>query len=305
MFKKICPVYGKEFEAENTRKVFCSKKCKGKHYREAHKEEILEYKRKNYYRYREQNAERMRKKRAEGLKVNDIQECEKRYKKQFEEYFREYEYIKGYNHSDSMILIRHKKCGHVFTINAQMLRKYKRLQKENIECPRCKKLQKEVKMLITSKLEIINKNKKELEKRKDIVKNIKLKVDKKRKVCKVCGKEFYGKGKTCSDICKLELKRMYEREKDYRRRMSMRNNGDMQDISILKLMERDNNTCYLCGNEVDINDYHIDKKGTFIAGNNYPSIEHVIPLSKGGTHTWDNVKLACRYCNSIKSDKII
>lgn len=64
MFKKICPVCGKEFEAENTRKVFCSKKCKGKHYREAHKEEILEYKRKNYYRYREQNAERMRKKKS-------------------------------------------------------------------------------------------------------------------------------------------------------------------------------------------------------------------------------------------------
>ena len=70
-------------------------------------------------------------------------------------------------------------------------------------------------------------------------------------------------------------------------------------------MEKDNNTCYLCGNEVNINDYYIDKKGVFIAGNNYPSIEHVIPLSKGGTHTWDNVKLACRHCNSIKSDKII
>ena len=153
MFKKICPVCGKEFEARNSNRVFCSKKCRDKQYRENHKEEIKIKKQDKTY--REKEAERMRRKRAEGLKVNDIQECEKRYKKQFEEYFREYEYIKGYNHSDSMILIRHKKCGHVFIINAQMLRKYKRLQKENIECPKCKKLQKEVKMLITSKLEII------------------------------------------------------------------------------------------------------------------------------------------------------
>jgi hypothetical protein len=319
MFKKICPVCGKEFEAKTSRKVFCGNKCRKKRYRETHKEEIKEQSKR--YRethkeeikakkqdetYRKKEAERMRRKRAEGLKVNDIQECEERYKKQFEEYFKEYEYIKGYTHSDSIIFIRHKKCGHVFTINAQMLRKYKRLQKENIECPRCKEMYKEVRVYIENKLNIISENKKELEKRKNIVKDIKLKVDKKKRICKVCGKTFCSsKGKVCSDICKLELKRMNARKKDYKRRMLMKSNGDMQDISILKLMERDNNTCYLCGNEVDINDYCVDKEGTFIAGNNYPSIEHVIPLSKGGTHTWDNVKLACRHCNSIKSDKII
>jgi len=41
---------------------------------------------------------------------------------------------------------------------------------------------------------------------------------------------------------------------------------------------------------------------TFIAGNMYPSIDHVVPLSRGGLHEWGNVKLAHRICNSIKKD---
>ena len=47
------------------------------------------------------------------------------------------------------------------------------------------------------------------------------------------------------------------------------------------------------------------EEGYFIAGNSYPSIDHIIPVSRGGTHTWDNVQLAHRYCNSIKSNKLV
>jgi len=28
------------------------------------------------------------------------------------------------------------------------------------------------------------------------------------------------------------------------------------------------------------------------------SIEHIIPLSRGGSHTWDNVELLCHRCNT-------
>jgi len=37
----------------------------------------------------------------------------------------------------------------------------------------------------------------------------------------------------------------------------------------------------------------------------YPSIEHVIPIAKGGKHTWDNVKLAHRKCNMEKGIELI
>ena len=33
------------------------------------------------------------------------------------------------------------------------------------------------------------------------------------------------------------------------------------------------------------------------------NVDHVIPRSKGGTHTWDNVVAACRRCNSRKENR--
>ena len=33
------------------------------------------------------------------------------------------------------------------------------------------------------------------------------------------------------------------------------------------------------------------------------TVDHVIPRSKGGTHTWDNVVAACRRCNSRKENR--
>lgn len=35
------------------------------------------------------------------------------------------------------------------------------------------------------------------------------------------------------------------------------------------------------------------------------TIDHIIPRSKGGDHTWDNVVAACNPCNSKKSDKFL
>lgn len=35
-----------------------------------------------------------------------------------------------------------------------------------------------------------------------------------------------------------------------------------------------------------------------------PELDHIIPLSKGGAHTYSNVQLLCRKCNGIKSDSV-
>jgi 5-methylcytosine-specific restriction endonuclease McrA len=34
------------------------------------------------------------------------------------------------------------------------------------------------------------------------------------------------------------------------------------------------------------------------------NIDHVVPRSRGGTHTWDNVVAACRSCNARKEDRL-
>jgi 5-methylcytosine-specific restriction endonuclease McrA len=35
------------------------------------------------------------------------------------------------------------------------------------------------------------------------------------------------------------------------------------------------------------------------------NIDHVIPRSKGGLHTWENVVAACRPCNACKMDRLL
>lgn len=35
------------------------------------------------------------------------------------------------------------------------------------------------------------------------------------------------------------------------------------------------------------------------------NIDHVIPRSRGGTHTWDNVVAACKACNARKEDRML
>jgi 5-methylcytosine-specific restriction endonuclease McrA len=35
------------------------------------------------------------------------------------------------------------------------------------------------------------------------------------------------------------------------------------------------------------------------------SLDHVVPRSRGGSHTWDNVVSCCRRCNHIKADRTV
>ena len=64
-------------------------------------------------------------------------------------------------------------------------------------------------------------------------------------------------------------------------------------VTLKRVIKRDGGICQLCGKTVD----------TTSAGRvrlYYPSIDHIIPLSKGGGHTWNNVQLAHMICNSRK-----
>ena len=54
---------------------------------------------------------------------------------------------------------------------------------------------------------------------------------------------------------------------------------------------------------VDWLDFERRDNGVFIAGRNYPSVDHVIALANGGKHSWENVRLAHCKCNTEKSNK--
>ena len=75
-------------------------------------------------------------------------------------------------------------------------------------------------------------------------------------------------------------------------------------INLERLIERDGGTCYICGGKTS----ERNTKGLGQAwrlDNNYPTIDHVIPLSRDGSHTWDNVKLAHWGCNMEKGGSLL
>lgn len=111
------------------------------------------------------------------------------------------------------------------------------------------------------------------------------------KRCKECNKYFYAetnKIKYCSKKC---INKFRNRQKDKR---IYRNGKPDLSITLTKLYMRDKGVCQLCGRHID---FDCDSNSK-----HYPSIDHIKPIAKGGTHSWDNVQLACRQCNSIKSD---
>lgn len=67
---------------------------------------------------------------------------------------------------------------------------------------------------------------------------------------------------------------------------------------------RDGNRCHICGKQVNKKDFTRTFEGRFIAGPKYPTVDHVIPQSKGGSHEMDNLRLAHKACNSKKSAKL-
>lgn len=68
-----------------------------------------------------------------------------------------------------------------------------------------------------------------------------------------------------------------------------------ESITLNAVITKYDGICQICGQKVDksdIKDGHIRKR--------YPTVDHIIPLSKGGSHTWDNVQLAHMGCNAGK-----
>jgi len=63
--------------------------------------------------------------------------------------------------------------------------------------------------------------------------------------------------------------------------------GDICALDIKAVFERDGDQCLACG------------------ATEHLSIDHIVPLVKGGTNLRDNLQTLCRSCNSVKHDKTI
>lgn len=198
-----------------------------------------------------------------------------------------WEYIGGYTSCDGFMDIRHS-CGTVVHKSATSVRK-----SNSIRCPVCAEREKE------QKRKQEDRRKKQQEERRQKQQNRFSGETMTFKVCVVCNSIFVGKNKR-QCCCSPECTRRHS-NKTSSRRKDARVKGKVvdRDITLDKLYARDYGICHICGGLCDWND--IEMKGEWtIAGDAYPSIDHVIPLARGGVHSWENVKLAHRICNSHK-----
>lgn len=124
--------------------------------------------------------------------------------------------------------------------------------------------------------------------------------------CKECGVEFTTEcGNKHSVFCSPHCAVVNERRREHsteRHKQAKRSSKRMRKkllrcslgaVSYESLYERDTGICRICGlpvhSEKGVDDYW---DGT---------IDHIVPLSKGGEHSMSNCQLAHRVCNSLKN----
>lgn len=112
--------------------------------------------------------------------------------------------------------------------------------------------------------------------------------------CRECGREFlpeYGdkKRKYCSEAC---LRRSMRRERKQRERARMRN-ARVETVNAVEVFSRDKWRCQLCKKKLKRSDRGTIKDGA-------PELDHIVPLSKGGEHSYRNTQCVCRRCNAEK-----
>lgn len=110
--------------------------------------------------------------------------------------------------------------------------------------------------------------------------------------CARCSSTFVRPPHTQKAYCSERCRDATQKRNRHHTQRSTSRKGER--ITLRALGNRDNWTCHICKRRV-----------THKPGNTQrsPSIDHLIPLSDpNGTHTWDNVALAHRACNSTRSN---
>jgi 5-methylcytosine-specific restriction endonuclease McrA len=120
------------------------------------------------------------------------------------------------------------------------------------------------------------------------------------RICPICRREFFPseaaamQSRLCSPACIDKARRAHQRVHKQKRRAAERG-VHAEAVDPIKVFDRDGWRCQLCGIRTPK-----AKRGT--CKPDAPELDHIIPLSKGGEHTYRNTQCACRRCNGAKSD---
>ena len=111
-------------------------------------------------------------------------------------------------------------------------------------------------------------------------------------ICDECGKEHTVKPEEkrrrfCSDKCQRRYSKRIARAK-------RKNIIIVEEVSHFKVFRKDKFRCQHCGCKVQKKD---------LLANNAAELDHIVPVSLGGPHSYSNVQTLCRKCNQEKSNK--
>ena len=113
-------------------------------------------------------------------------------------------------------------------------------------------------------------------------------------ICIMCGSPFStldDKQICCSERCRRQRDTVIRNT----RLKHLKEAGQLDEtVTLRNVYLRFKGICQGCGNTLSFE--------SEVTSDEYPSVDHIIPLSKGGTHEWSNVQLLCRGCNIAKSD---
>lgn len=117
------------------------------------------------------------------------------------------------------------------------------------------------------------------------------------KACIDCDTIFLtGHNKTIRcNYCQSKVKNDYTTMKRIKNRMNG-SNADIEFISRIKVFTNANWECKICGCKTQKDNLYADDAA---------ELDHITPISKGGSHTYNNVQLLCRKCNWTKAENIL
>ena len=117
--------------------------------------------------------------------------------------------------------------------------------------------------------------------------------------CKECGTKFFSHSeihKSRIVFCSNGCSRRYLKRKNEARKRVAKKNVVIESFSLYQILVRDAYICGICGNLIDIS-LPVNHRMS-------ATIDHIMPLSKGGAHCWNNVQAAHLSCNAAKHNVI-
>lgn len=110
-------------------------------------------------------------------------------------------------------------------------------------------------------------------------------------------KQYRQKHKTEIAICKKQYNQTEKGKSEHckasHKRRTLEKNAKYENFDPNEVLRRDGYICQACGKKT-----RPDFKNQFHPL--YPNLDHIVPLSLGGSHTRQNTQCLCRHCNIVK-----